>query len=519
MKKTVSVNIKGINFLIEEDAYEKLENYLLRLKHSLNNQEGADEIIEDIEIRIAELCTKNLDDKREVVELADIEKILETLGDPSQFVDEEDESSFTDKKFSSQTHEDTSNSKNEKRLFRDTDNAQIAGVCQGIANYFNIDVVIIRIIWALIFFFGGFGLLLYIILWIVIPKANTSIDRLRMKGKPITVETVREEVEQAADKFSKNTKKFAANLKTDKSYSDHINTIGRFVSVAFALFSVLIGIGFLISFLVFILGGFQFIPAKTDTGFLSLTQLGELVLSSKEDVGSAWIGGLMLSISVITFFFLFGFYILFRLKNKWTKYSLAGLIVTGVIGAIICISVGIRTGRDMAIVGEIERSIGQTTSEQLTIVPQFQQLNTDPKVKIKSSNGSWMAELKGDKIYESRIRFNYRESADSLFHIYEIAESHAHTLESALKRAKNIQHDIVIIGDSLLVGTDFNYPKTDKFRAQNLRVLVEIPKGKSVLINGKIIRLGHEYDEENNNYKKPKENGRLHGDGRYVHED
>jgi len=400
------------------------------------------------------------------------------------------------------------------------ENAQIAGVCQGIANFFNIDVVIIRIVWALIFFFGGFGLLLYIILWIVIPKANTTMDRLKMKGKPITVETVREEVEQAAEKFSKNTRKFASNLRNDSSYNNHINTVGRFITVAFAIFSILIGIGFLISFLVFVLGGFQFIPAKTDTGFLSFTQLGELVLSSPNDLSNAWIGGLMLSISVITFFFLFGIYLLFRLKNKWTKLSLLGLIITGVIGAILCIIVGMRTGRDMTIQGEIERTIGVTSGQQLVIIPQLQQLSNDPLVKVKSSGNNWMAVVRGNNIHESEIRFNYRPSTDSLFHIYEIAEGHAHTLDKAILRAKNIKHDIIIMGDTLLLGTDFHYPKADKFRAQNLRVRIEIPKGKTVLFQGKIISLDderHYSDEDGDEFRK--ENGRLRSDGSYRHED
>src|SRR5690606_26290084 len=112
----------------------------------------------------------------------------------AQFIDDENEESDHSRSSNYSDYEYSGNKK-EKRLFRDTDNAQIAGVCQGIANFFNIDVVIIRIVWVLIFLFAGFGFLLYVILWIVVPKANTSIDRLRMKGKPITVENVREEVE------------------------------------------------------------------------------------------------------------------------------------------------------------------------------------------------------------------------------------------------------------------------------------------------------------------------------------
>lgn len=519
MKKTVSVNIKGINFLIEEDAYETLEKYLNRLKQSLNNQEGADEIVEDIEIRIAELCSNKLDDNKEVVELEDIENILETLGDPAQFIDDDSEDSENSENFKNTEYDySSSDSKKEKRLFRDTDNAQIAGVCQGIANFFNIDVVIIRLVWALIFFFGGFGLLLYVILWIVVPKANTSIDRLRMKGKPITVENVREEVEQAAEKLKKGTKRFASNLRNDGSYSNHINMIGRIVTVGFGLLFILMAIGQLIAFLVFILGGFQFIPAKTDTGFLSLSQVGELVLSSPGDVSTAWIAGLLLCISSILFCFMLGFFLIVRLKNKWTKLTLWGLFITGLIGGIMCITLGIKTGRDMTIPGEIEKTIGHVYTDQLIIIPINHDTTSDPNLKIKSTYRPWLTEIKGDDIYESEIRFKYRESNDSLFHIYENAEAHAHTVEKAIMRAKNIRHEVNLNSDTLSIATNYHYPKANKFRNQQVEMVIEIPKNKSVLFNGTVIKLGDDdfYEDESDH---PKERGRLYNDGTYHHHD
>ena len=158
MKKTVSVNIKGMNFLIEEDAYELLQDYLERLSKALEHEKGGKDIIEDIELRIAELCADQLNERKQVIESSDIEKILVTLGDPSQYVEDSEES---------YSQSDTQHQQTEKRIYRDTDNAVIAGVCSGIANYTNIDVVIIRVIFAAILIFGGFGIPLYFVLWII----------------------------------------------------------------------------------------------------------------------------------------------------------------------------------------------------------------------------------------------------------------------------------------------------------------------------------------------------------------
>jgi len=522
MKKTISVNIKGINFIIEENAYERLDNYLVRLRRSLNNQEGSEEIIEDIEIRIAELCKEKLNGSKEVVELVDIESIIETLGEPEEYVHTDEETTNQSQSHSQNQSQagkqEESDAKHEKRLYRDTENAQIAGVCQGIANYFNMDVVIIRIIWVLIFLFGGFGMLLYIILWIVVPKTNSTIDRLRMKGKPITVETVREEVENAADTFRKSTRKFASQIRENGPYAKKINFIGRAVSVAFALFSIFIGIISLIAFLAFLVGGFQFIPAKTDSGFLSISQIGELALSSSSDVSTAWIGGSMLAGSVILFLFLFGFYILFKLKNKWTRTSLWLLFLTAIVGGVICIWLGLKTGRDMTITGEIKRSIGVVSTEQLIIESDLPQWANTGNIKVIAGNQDWLMEIKDNRIYNSDIRFKFRESKDSLFHIHEIASAKAHTMTAAVKKAKNIHHPMVLIGDSLKVGTSYDYPKSDKFRLQDFYVIIEIPANKSILFNGKLIQLGKDYDfEEKESENEYTERGRLRGDGRYEH--
>ena len=149
MKKTVSVNIKGTNFLIEEDAYELLQDYLDRLNIALKNDEDAKEIIEDVELRIAEICSSKLSETKSVIELNDIEAIISTLGDPSDFVDEDEQASSRsavseDEKLASKV--------SDRRLFRDGESSYIGGVCSGLANYFGIDPIIVRL---LFFVFSG----------------------------------------------------------------------------------------------------------------------------------------------------------------------------------------------------------------------------------------------------------------------------------------------------------------------------------------------------------------------------
>ena len=314
MKRTVSVNLKGMNFLIEEDAYELLQNYMDRLNHVLRNESGRKEIVEDIELRVAELCSSKLTEKKQVIEIEDLESILATLGDPSQYIDDESETKTSEYQTYSNNQQNS-----DKRLFRDLDNAMIAGVCSGIASFFNVHLIIIRAIFVVLFFSGGFGIPIYIILWIVVPRANSTIDRLRMKGQAITVESVRDEVEQAAGRIKSNSKSLTSKMRMEDSYSRHISKVGRFFSIAFGLFFFMLGLFFLTMFLIFWIGGVQFIPVQSDTGFLSFAEFGDLILTNSSDYALMQFGVIILSSSIILFLLLLGSKLLFKISNKWSN--------------------------------------------------------------------------------------------------------------------------------------------------------------------------------------------------------
>lgn len=479
MKKTVSVNIKGMNFLIEEDAYETLQHYLDRLTTGLKNEKGGKEIIEDIELRIAELCSEVLTERKQVIEFEDIEKILSTLGDPSQYLDESEES-YT--KSTSYEKKDT-----EKRIFRDTENAVIAGVCSGIANYTNIDIVIIRAIFVAILIFGGFGFPLYIILWIIIPKATSTIDKLRMQGKPVTVENVRDEVEQAAERLSKGSTRFANKLRKDDAYSQRINSVGRIFSVLFGTGIIALGLLFLSLFIVFIVGGFQVIPVQSESGFLSFPEFGQLVIENTSDIKWAWLSILLIGFSSTLFLLLLGSKIVFRIRNIWSRMALGFLFTSGFIGLIIAIFVGIRTSREMAIEGEIERSLGSVDSKELKISTITPKTASPESFDVKSKGRYGMMSLEGDRVVESGIYIEYEQSKDSLFHIYQNFTANSHSHQKAIKKAKNIRHSAILNANELTMDSHYSFPKSDKLRDQDVYIIIQVPAGGSVYVNNELV--------------------------------
>lgn len=503
MKKTVSVNIRGLNFIIEEDAYELLQNYLDRLNAALKHESGSREILEDVELRIAEICSSKLTESKTVIELKDIQEITAKLGDPSEYVDtESEESSNSEKNYS----QESSNKKPEKRLFRDTDNAAIAGVCSGIANFFGIDVVIIRAIFVVMFLFGGFGFPIYIILWIIVPKAKSSIDRLRMKGKPITVDTVREEVETAASNLEKGSKKFAQAIRQDDTYSRSISRAGRIIASIIGIGCFFAGVAFLIPFLVFIIGGFDFIPVQNQDGFMSFPEFGTLVLTDGNDYNMMWIGGLVLGFSIATFLILLGSILIFRIRNRWAKLSLIFIFTAGFTGGILCMSAGTSTAKDFYKDGELKEKVADIQSDTLFLEPVLLKLKSDSNKEIISSNDFGMIEVTGEDVRLYGIDFEYHTSNDSLFHVYRVSSARGESHKVANQRADNIKHSIDVQDNKLSVHTDYSFPKKDKLRDQQVYLIIEVPT------NGKIMFRNHEVDVRQNGYEIE---GYLDGDGEY----
>lgn len=181
MKKALNVTIGGRVFHIEEDAYDLLNTYLTQLGQHFSTDEEKDEIISDIEAAIAEHLGEDIHDTRQAVtrqHILDVQKKLGTVGDIVGDMPESEDG----------IHE--SQTPSSRKLFRDPDDKVIAGVASGIAQYLDIDPVFLRIFFLLTTFFYGWGLALYIILWIAMPEAKTAADKLRMSGQPITIEKI-----------------------------------------------------------------------------------------------------------------------------------------------------------------------------------------------------------------------------------------------------------------------------------------------------------------------------------------
>jgi phage shock protein PspC (stress-responsive transcriptional regulator) len=195
MKITVSINLGGYSFNIDEDAYAELKVYLRNLELHFAREESSSEILSDIETRMAELFRTKITNYKQVINIEDVRQAISILGTPEDISDTEGPSARD--KFSSPGYH---------RMYRDTDHRVIGGVCSGMGAYWDIDPVIVRIIFIALALAGGLGVLVYLILYIVIPEAKTTAQKIEMKGNPVNIHNIKESVKKEFDSVRRNMK-------------------------------------------------------------------------------------------------------------------------------------------------------------------------------------------------------------------------------------------------------------------------------------------------------------------------
>lgn len=309
MNKIISANINGFVFQIDELAYTKLKAYLDTIRKTISDSE----VEQDIENRIAELFNARLSNGSAAIFDKDVDEVMQQIGRPEEFAAENTEEGTNGQ--SGPAAGDNNAFRSKRRLYRDSDDKVIGGVCSGIAAYFGLDPVVIRLAFAAAFFLFGSGIILYILLMVVIPKATTPAEKLEMRGEPVDYKNVSRTVEM---EFKDAYQRYKPEVKTG---------FGRFVEIA-----VRIGMIMLLIFLVsiFIPGCFGIITGIGVASW-SLPALSAYMFTSQNE-SLIILAGLVLFLMIPLFGVLYGilrFAFKVRPMNRLISISLSLLWFTG----------------------------------------------------------------------------------------------------------------------------------------------------------------------------------------------
>ena len=590
MKKIININLSGRVIPIEDSAYEKLQSYIESLRRHFANEEGRDEIINDIESRIAELMNDKVRKGATCITDADIDEIAASMGRPEDFDEETVESTADTSKQNAQQEYAYSEHRARRRLYRNSGDKFIGGVCSGIANYLNTDPAIVRILFAIITF-GGFGLgfliyillwiflpdrdlesysgkrlyrnpddrviggvagglaayfntkastlrlifaaplllsiligiinafaqehafdifpnivfgslsgtfiVAYVVLWMVLPEARSTYEKMEMRGEKVDVNTIRqnvqegmgnvkdrmkqwgEEVKESAQNLGSKAKEFA-NTK-GRTFAREFNetarssgrglahAIGVLFKVFFLFIAGTIAFGLFVAVMALIFGGIAWWP------------INDFLWTSNWQQAYAW-GTLIffLLVPLIGFMvWLIRRIIRVRSRNHYLGWTFGFLWTIGWVCAILLAA---SISRDFRVYGNtdaIEIPTAQPANGTMIIAV------SEPTLQYTGNIG-WISDqpdgwdLSGDTGRLSTVKFTFAKSVDSSYHVALKKYSWGSSTEDAEHRAEKIQYHVSSKDSVLDLGNGYTIDKESKFRLQQVEVVIQVPLGKKI---------------------------------------
>ena len=486
MKKTLTVNLGGIVFNIDEDAFAVLKSYLDTIKGYFGTSEGRDEIMTDIESRIAEMLQEKLNGGKQVINSTDINEVIVIMGQPEDYLTEDMDEEPTQKRYSNQQSQSYTYNSSSRRLYRDKDDGMLGGVCSGAGYYLGVDPMWLRLLFVIAVLFFGTGFLLYIILWIIMPEAVTPSEKLAMKGEPVTFENIGKTVEEEME----NVKKKLNNLDEDHVRRHRENVQGFFSRLADLLVSLfrfaIAAIGKILG-LIFILGGIVVIISlffgtliPLNIIFFDGMELSKLVFASGSDFWMAIIGGFLLVGIPFIALISAGFILLFGAKlPKYTGLALAGAWVLGIILATIG---GVSTGFDFS--KESTSSTNITMYDMPSDTLYFEILDSRDVIpkSYESRAVRDFFDVRDGVLVSEDVGMNVLPTKLRTPEIEVVKTARGHTYQEADKRSKSINFGIQTDSNIIKMDPYFHITSIDKWRAQEVKVNLYLPVGKTIFI-------------------------------------
>ncbi|WP_299123383.1 PspC domain-containing protein [uncultured Winogradskyella sp.] len=507
MNKTVNINLAGVFFHIDEDAYLKLQRYLEAIKRSFTDSQGRSEIISDIEARIAELFSERIQNEKQVVGIKLVDEVITIMGQPEDYL--VDDEIFEDEPQPRQKH----SSRPSKKLYRDTDNSYIGGVAAGLGHYLGIDSIWVRLIWLLLAIgSGGTFIFIYLIFWALVPEAQTTAEKLTMTGDVVNISNIEKKIKDGIDTVSENLKNVDFKKQGDKlkegfdnvsdNISDTVKSVdfqkqgNRLKSSSQTFFD---SIGSILMFFLKVLAKFIGIIliitgiAALITLIVALFSVGitdaihfqgmEFLDASNAANIPIWLMSMLLFFAIsIPFFFVFylGLKILVNnLKSigNIAKFTLLGLWLMAIIGIVI---IGVRQATEHAYdtnITQVEETINIASGDTLKLKMNSHEVY-NKYMNRRYHNYKISRNDSDDKVISTTdIRLMVKSTTDSLASIKIQGFARGSSYDLAKERAQNINYNYTVVGNELKLDSYLVTDVSNKFSDQHIEVILYLPEG------------------------------------------
>ncbi len=483
MNKTVNINLAGTSFHIDEDAFGKLSRYLDAIRKSLKGTHGSEEIMQDIEARIGELFSEKVESPTQVITLNMLDQVIAVMGQPEDY--EVDDEIFEDVPNASKTHSKSRANASHKQLFRDVDDKYISGVSSGIGHYIGVDAIWIRLMWILLVVAGmGSPIVIYILLWILVPPALTTSDKLRMTGEPVNISNIERKFKEGFDNVADRVKnvdydRYGNKIKTGAS--GFFESLGNVIMALFKIFVKFIGLLIIVvslsALIGLIIGFFTF----GSMDYWGNSELNEYIAMVDTTNMPLWLIALLSLFAVgIPFFVLFilGLKLLIsNLKSMGSTVKIL-LIVVWALSIIGLAVLGIKQATEQAYDGAFieEQSLaikgGDTLHLSMRADKQF-------SYEVGRENGLELKYTDDEKriIYSTDIIINVEYIKDSIGKMVVEKMAEGNNFLDAKKRAESIDYNFTFENNTLTLNGYFTTATKNKYRNQQIEITLYFPEG------------------------------------------
>jgi len=509
MNKTININLGGFFFHIDEIAYQKLRKYLTSISKSLSDDsQGKNEIIADIEARISELLTEKITDSRQVVSEGNIEDIIVIMGQPEDYSEAEEPYSET-------TFSQTKNNISGKKLFRDGDDKFLGGVASGIAHYFDVDTIWIRLGLLALFFSAGFGILIYILLWILLPEAKTTAEKLQMEGEAVNIDNIEkkireeftnvsesvknaanhasEKIKDGANEFSeKMDQTFSRKRKKNNGLQDFIHTVEKIIRIFFKIFRKFIAIiliflaaAVILSLIIgaFSIGSFEFLNIESN------------FIHYPDFFFAATIPRWLLTISLLTLIgipflilLVLGLRILSSNLKRFSKTASLSLLGIWFIALLILIFTAVEFGTSHSNFGHSVQKNPLKIIASDTLVLKMR--NNDAiyyQHNLRRNSRRHEVNVGGvPLIYTNDIHLDIKRSTTNTAYIIIQKTSYAASSSEARKSAKEMQYLYSVQENNLILDAFFLSDLKNVFKDEEIDITIYVPKGTNVYLDNSV---------------------------------
>ncbi|RZL14440.1 MAG: PspC domain-containing protein [Pedobacter sp.] len=491
MKKTLIINIGNTIIHFEEDAFEALTNYLNGIKSHFASTADNFEIVTDIENRIAEMLREMLaEQQKQVVDINDATTVMGRMGSISDF-EQEETTGRSETKF--RTY-------NEKRLFRNTEDAIIAGVCSGLGHYLNIEAKWIRLVAFISIFLGGSGVLAYIILWIIMPPAMTRAEKMAMRGEAADLQGFKRNFDEELAAFKEHVKhantQFEPYVKrTGSMVTEFAAVMGRFIESAakvffkiIALFIIIMGVAFMLSLIVALAA----VTGLSDTSIFTYFPMN-IINEGYQDS--------LLLAGFITFFVPVLALVLFSIRVAFNRRAINKTLSFALLTIWLC-GMSFTTYYVAKISSEFKEYAELSQSASLPLLPEYT-LNMNNNMTFTSSDSlqyklhyddldinNRVILTDGDHPFRSprNVRIEIQRGESKTANLTMLYQANGKTFEVALKNARNIDYKYAVAGRTINFDPQLVLRQDANWRAQEVKLILRIPEGTILHINNNMFR-------------------------------